>query len=135
MVTEMETREEPTVTALVSGIIKDAQELMSQQMRLLKSEVQEDFRRTKQAVLPLLLGVGVALIGILLLTVMFVHLLSWAFPTLPLWTCYAVVGGILAAVGGVLVLWGKQQFDAFNPLPDESAQALKENLQWLAKPK
>src|SRR3954452_1320008 len=37
------------VTGLVSGIIDDAQKLMRQQLEMLKSEVREDFKRSKRA--------------------------------------------------------------------------------------
>ena len=121
------------MTGLVTGIINDAQELIKQQLALARHEIKEDFRKTKEAALSLALGGTIALLGGLLLGFMLVYLL--ALTDLPLWACYGIVGGLLAVVGGVLVYMGKKELDSFNPLPEESAQALKENVQWITKPK
>jgi hypothetical protein len=52
-----------------------------------------------------------------------------------LWACYAIVGGLLTLGGGLLVLAGKKKFDSFNPLPDETAKNIKENLEWITNSK
>jgi uncharacterized membrane protein YqjE len=122
----------PAVAPLVSGIVEDLQELLKQNLALFKVEVKEDLKKTKQAAGALGVGVGLAGVGALHLTVMLVYLLFWAFdPNLPLWACFGIVGGLFAAIGGALFLKGKRKLASFNPLPDESAQALKENVQWL----
>src|SRR5262249_31138196 len=104
-------------------------------LALLRSEVREDLRKTRDAALPIGLGGLVALLGGGLLTFLLVHLLHWATDfRLALWACFGIVGGGLAVLGAVLIYMGKKRFDAFNPLPDETAQALKENIQWITKP-
>jgi ligand-binding sensor domain-containing protein len=65
---------------------------------------------------------------------MLVYLLSWA-TTIPLWVCFGLVGACLAILSASLVYAGKKKFDSFNPLPAESAQALKENVQCLVNAK
>jgi hypothetical protein len=120
---------EANVTELVRGIINDAQELFKQQIALVRAEVRSDFSKTKEAVSALGIGIGVAALGVVLLCVMLVYLLHWAVPTLPLWVCYAIVGGVLAVVGGGLIYAGIRKFQSFNPLPDQSVEALRDNLQ------
>ena len=127
-----------SVAPLVAGIVDDLQELIKQNLTLFKVEVREDFKKTKQAAAALGVGIGLALLGGLHLTLMLVFLLWWAFdsaaraePGLPLWVCFAIVGGLFAGVGVALYLKGKKKLDSFNPLPDETAQALKENVQWI----
>jgi len=124
-----------SVTQLVSGIIEDAQELTRQQLALFKSEVRQDFARTKEAMISLAAGVGVAVLGAFLLCFMLVYLLNWAAPAMPLWACFGIVGGLLAVVGAGLVAAGRKKFESFNPLPDQSVSALKENVQWIKNPK
>jgi hypothetical protein len=120
------------VAPLVTGIIDDLQELIRQNLTLFKVEVREDFKKTRDAVSALGVGVGLAVVGGLHLTLMLVSLLWWAFdPNLPLWVCFAIVGVVLAGVGAALLVRGKKKLDSFNPLPDESAEALKENVQWI----
>jgi hypothetical protein len=62
---------------------------------------------------------------------MMAHLISWAWPEhVTLWGGYAIVGGALAALGIALVLWGKAKFSTFSPLPEQTMEGLKENIQW-----
>jgi len=136
MATDVQNPQDTSVTALVSGIVHDAQELLRQQLELFKHEVKEDLRKTREAALMMAAGGGVAVIAIMLLSLSLVFLLEWAFhPNLPLWACFAICGGVFAVAGAGLLYAGKAKFDSFNPLPDESAQALKENVQWITKPK
>jgi len=120
------------VAPLVTGIIDDLQELIKQNLTLFKVEVREDVKKTRDAAAALGVGIGVAAVGGLHLTLMLVFLLWWLFdPNLPLWACFAIVGGVAVGVGVALILRGKKKLDSFNPLPDESAEALKENVQWI----
>lgn len=128
--------DEASMTNLVKGIIDDVQELTKQQFALLKQEVQEDFSNTAQA--GTLLGVGVVtlVLGALLLCLTIPLLLEWAFrPNLPLWGAFAIVTGVVLAAGAGLFFAGLKKFQSFNPLPDRTAEALKENVQWLTNPK
>jgi len=121
---------EPTVTELVSGIIDDAQKLIKQQVEMLRVEIRDDFRRTREATQYVGVGIVVGAVGGVFLLVSLVFLLKWLAPTLPDWACWAIVGGAFVIIGGVTAYVGKRMFDSFNPLPDQSAEALQENLQW-----
>jgi len=124
------THPEGTVTALLAGIVQDAQRLLSQQIELLKVEIKEDIRKTLVGVGFIAAGAGMLLVGALLLCFMLVHLLHWAFPGLDLWLCFLIVGGGLTLLGATLVFAAAYRFSTFNPLPDQTLQGLKENLQW-----
>jgi hypothetical protein len=124
-----------SMTELVTGIVHDAQELTRQQFAMFQAEIKHDLAKTKEAVLAMALGGGVALLGVILLCFMLVHLLYWAMPAVPLWAWFGIVGGVLVIVGSGLIYAGRRTFDTFNPLPDESAQAMRENIQWITTPK
>jgi len=124
-----------TVTGLVSGIVTDTQELCKQQIALLKHEVREDLRKTRDAALALGAGVGVLALGVVFLMTALALLLAWAIPGLPVWGGFGILAVVLIIGGLVLLLAGKRKFDSFNPLPNETAEALKENVQWIAKQK
>jgi Putative Actinobacterial Holin-X, holin superfamily III len=126
---------ERSVTTLVSGIIADAQQLIQQQFTMFRQEIRDDLRKTKEAALSLALGVGISLVGSVLLLLMLPFLLYWAVPALPLWACFGIVGGVLTTLGGALVYAGVKKIESFNPLSDQSAQTMKENLQWTTNPK
>jgi hypothetical protein len=141
MAVDMQTGHEPytangresSMTGLVAGIIDDFQRLMEQQLRLLRREVQDDFGKTLEALTMLAVGGALAAVAGILVAFALAHGLNAAYPDLPLWGAYAIVGGGLALIGGALLYAGTKRFESFNPLPDESAQALKENVQCLMK--
>jgi uncharacterized membrane protein YqjE len=135
MANEVSTGPESTMTGLLTGIVNDAQELIKQQLALFRAEIRDDFQKTKEVALSFLIGASVLLLGGLLLVLMLPLLLNWIWPQLPLWACFGIIGGILAGVGGALCYAGKKTMDSFNPLPDQSVEALRENVQWLTKPR
>jgi hypothetical protein len=134
MANDVHTGADASVTTLVSGIIHDAEDLFKQQLHLLKHEVRADMRKTVAAALSLVVGAFVLATGAFLLGWMLVYLLQ-QLTELELWACFGIVGGTLAVIGAILCYVGKLKFDSFNPLPDETAEALKENVQWITKPK
>jgi len=132
---DLQTEPDVSVTHLVGGILKDAQKLIEQQISLLRHEVKEDLHKTKEAGLLLIVGSVIGLVGGFLVAFMLVELLSWIAPHLPFWVCCGIVGIPIAALGAGLFCAGIQKFKSFNPLPDQSVQALKETIQWKTNPK
>jgi len=134
MTTEDLPATEPSMTRLVTGIMQDVQDLLQQQLVLFKVEIRSDFDKALKASTILLAGGVVCVLGGMLLCLMLVHLAYWAWgPALPLWACYAAVGGLVAAVGAGLVWAGLKWFASFNPLPEQSLAEMKENVQCLTK--
>jgi len=123
-----------SVTGLVSGIVTDAQELVKQQLALVRAELKADFRRTVRAAAMLACGAVAALPAVILLCFTVVYLLHEP-AGLPLWASFLIVGGALAVLSAVLVGVGVQRFRSFNPMPDQSVEAFKENVRWMTTPK
>ena len=131
MASDLHTEAGFSVTSLVSGIISDAQELIRQQLALLRWEIRDDFRRTVQILIATFSGAFLVAVGGALLCFMLVHLLNSLVPALPLWACFGIIGAAVTLIGGGTCYLALSRFKTFNPLPDESAQALKENVQWI----
>lgn len=133
MPANLQTDSGPSVAELVSGIVHDAQNLVGQQLALFKQEVREDFQKTRDAAVSLVLAAGLLLVGAILLCLMFVYLLhevaNW-----PLWVSFLTVGGVLTVIGGVMAFIGREQIKTVNPVPEQTAKALEENLEWKTKP-
>jgi microsomal dipeptidase-like Zn-dependent dipeptidase len=125
--------EQQNMASLVTGIMNDAQDLFKQQVNLVRQEIKEDFRKTKEASIPMAIGLWLAGTGIFLLCV--TAALGLAAAGLSYWASFAIVGTVVTLAGAGLTFAGKKKFESFNPLPDQSAEALKENLEWIAKPK
>jgi len=125
---------QPSLTELVSGIVSDAQTLIRQQVVMLRAEIKEDMRRTKDAAKFMGLGIGLAALGGLFLVIGLVYLLQWLAPSIPEWGCWMIVGGVLVVGGLVAVYAGQRMFASFNPLPDKTLNALQENVSWITNP-
>lgn len=132
MATNLQESSEQSLTSIVSGIIGDCQELIKQQMDLLKSEVAADLRKTKEAAVALVFGVAALFLGGTLLSVAVIQLLI-AFVPLPPWASYLLVASVVVALGGVLTYLGWNRFQSINA--NQSVKALKENLEWKTNPK
>jgi hypothetical protein len=132
--TESRVSTEPKVSTLVAGIVHDVEELVKQQLALFRAEMLTDVHKVRDAAIPLGLGIWGILLGLAALCLMLVHLLQWA-TDMPLWVSYLIVGVVCVMAGGVLAYLGKKKFDSFTILPEESAQALKENVECLMNPK
>jgi len=137
--------DQQSLTGLVKGIIADFGDLIRQEIRFAKAEVKSDFHKTKESIAVLATGAAVAVLGVFLLAWMLVYLLHWlTIPPdaalhdparVPLWGCFGIVGLVLLAIGAALVMAGKKKLEAFNPLPDQTAQTVKENVEWIANSK
>jgi len=133
MATNLHSGPDSGVGELVAGIVHDAQELINQQLALFKQEVRQDLKRARDGAAFMATAAGACLIGSLLLVLMLVHLLNWLAPdNLPLWSCYGIVGGVLALIGAVLAWRATQKFE--RALPEKTVKALEENLEWKTKP-
>jgi hypothetical protein len=144
MVNEVHTSSEASTTSLLRGIINDTGDLIRQELRFAQAEFKADLRKSKEAATVLALGVGTAGLGALLLAVMLVFLLHWlTVPTgvqidparVPLWGCFGIVSAVFLATGAALVWMGYRKFESFNPLPDETAKTVKENVEWIMNSK
>jgi len=118
-----------SVSELVSEIISDAQKLIRQQTDMLTAEVREDFRRSKRAAEFGSIGIVCTTVGSLGLITALAYLLHEQFQ-FAMWASWGIVGGIFLVAGVVLGVWSYQLLERFNPLPDKTFNALKENLTW-----
>jgi hypothetical protein len=142
MINEVTTSSEPNTTSLLRGITSDIGDLIRQEVRFARTEIQSDLRKSRDAVLVLALGAGTAVLGAIHLTVMLVFLLHWLTAPagtdpadIPLWGCFGIVSAVFLATGAALVWLGVKKFESFNPLPDKTAQTVKENVEWIMNSK
>jgi hypothetical protein len=115
---------------LLCRLVQDSEGLIRQQLGLLRSEVGRELGKATEAAGCLGGGAGLVAAGGLLGTVMLVHLLHRS-SRLPLWACYGLVSGGLAATGAALLARGRRSAAAVRPDLPETAAAFQENLAWL----
>jgi hypothetical protein len=122
------------MTALAGDVLAGVEQLVVQQLQLLRHELRQDLRQARTAAIFLGAGLGVTLVGGLLFCLMPPYWLHWSVPELPLWACFGSAGGVFLLLGGGAVYTALEKFQASAALP-ESLAALKENVACLLKPK
>jgi hypothetical protein len=134
--------EEASMTSLLRGIINDLGDLIRQEIRFARTEMKSEVRKTTRVCAVLALGVGIASLGVVLVAFMSVHLIhTLSSPagtdtaSIPLWGCYGIVAAVFLVVGGGLGFVGYQSLQKLNPLPDQTAQSVKENVEWIMNSK
>jgi hypothetical protein len=121
-----------SVTGLVTGIIGDAQTLLKQQAEMLKAEVREDFQRSKRAAEFGAVGIVCTTVGALGLITALAYLLHEQFQ-FAMWASWGIVGVLFTIAGVALGGFSYVLLERFNPLPDKTFNALKENITWQTK--
>jgi len=118
------------VTRILEDILRHLGEIIRSEIRLVQTEIRQDFRDVKHAG-TYLVAAGVAgmfALGFLLLAA--VYGLSTIMPP---WLAAITVGGVLGIVGVALMSRGLHMLKATNMTPDRTIQSLEDNLKWFKK--
>jgi uncharacterized membrane protein YqjE len=131
MATDVQNPENASVTALAAGVVEDAHTLLRQQLELFRSELRQDLRQSREMASSMIVGLILALVAAGLLTTMLVYLVHY-------WTnwhlagCYALVGGLVAAIAGFFIWRAITTLEQIKPL-EQTTEAIEENLEWKTK--
>jgi uncharacterized membrane protein YqjE len=142
MSVQVPTSSEPGFSTLVREIVNDFEELVKTQIRFARAEIKEELNKSKEAAALLASGAASALVGLLFLGMMLAHLLHWLTEPpgtdvahLPLWVCHAIVAALFIITGAGLALLGRKMLATVHPVPEQTAQTLKENVEWITNSK
>jgi len=116
------------IAELAGGIIEDAQRLLRQEVQLVRSEMQKEWDKAKSAGTELGVGAGLALVGGLMLAFMLAFLIQYLAGWQNPWGGFAIVGGVLAAVGAALLMRGGQQASEVSLVPKQAIEELEETV-------
>jgi hypothetical protein len=119
-----------SISALLSGIVGDAQDLVRQEIALARQEIREEINAAKNAGTALLIAGAILAVGGLFLLVTLAlglaDLLNW-----PAWAGFGVVGLVFAIVGAIMFSSARQRMKQINPVPERTVETLKENVEWI----
>jgi hypothetical protein len=120
-----------SLTQLVGGIVTDLQTLVRQELQLAKSEMRHEWDITKTAAASMAAGASLLAAAGLLFCFAIVYLLAALAPGLPLWASFGLLAVALGLIGGILVAAGRTKATEIHVVPPQTAETLKENVQWL----
>lgn len=124
-------REDASIGQIIGDISDDLSTLFRQEVALARAEIKQEASKAGQAA-GMLGGAGVAgHLVLLLITFAFVAALSNVMD--PAWAAL-IAAVIWGAVGFVLYSTGRKRLSTVNPVPQQTAETLKEDAQWLRNP-
>src|SRR5215475_707462 len=98
----------PTLLSLVRGIVDDSKQLVIGQYELRKYQTLRQVAKGKVVAIWTGIGIALAAIGTILMTLMIIHLLHEVLD-LPLWGSYGIVGIVAIAIGGGFLYGAKSR--------------------------
>ena len=113
--------------ALISGVIKDLQDLLRAEVQLAKTELREDATGIGKALAFIAAGAFVGLVGLIFLIQAIVWILD---EFLNDWLAATIVAVALLVIAAILALSGKNKLSATNLKPEQTIETLKEDQQW-----
>lgn len=135
MATDVRIPSPTSITVLLRGIVNDVQDLVRQQLALFRQEVRDEVRTTRDGLLIIVAGAGLALVGVLVIALGLPLLLNWLAPQIPLWACFGIVGAAGALMGAAVIYAGVRQLKSIDAIPPQTVDALRENLTWTTHPR
>jgi hypothetical protein len=123
MANEVHPTTESGIASLVTGITGDFQQLVREEVALMRQEIQEDIHKTKEAVIALAVGAAAAGVSLILIGFTAVYVLA-AISALPLWSSFATATTVLMIVAAGLFFMGKQNLASFRPQREPASASL-----------
>ena len=118
--------EDRSLSELLSDVTTEVATLFRKEVELAKAETSEQVSRAAKA--GGMLGAA-AVIGFLDL-ILFSFALAWALSeVVPEGAAFAIVGVLFAIVAGALFVAGKKRLANVNPVPNQTVQTLREDVQ------
>ena len=113
---------------LIRGTLHDAQDLVRGEIALAKAEMRQEIRKVGAGAAALAAAAVAALIAVVFL----LTAAAWGLTTAlawPVWSGFAIVGGVVLLAALVLAMMGKKRFNGEQRMP-LTTETMKETLQW-----
>jgi Putative Actinobacterial Holin-X, holin superfamily III len=116
-----------SVGELLSDVTQDLGQLVRKEIELAKSETREEIRDATRA--GAMFGVA-GVVGFLAL-LMLSFAVAWGLAeVMPAGVAFLIVGIVDVVIAAIAVRAGRERFQEFDPVPHETIDTLKEDVQW-----
>jgi uncharacterized membrane protein YqjE len=116
------------IGSLISGTIRDMQDLVRAEVQLAKAELKEDAKGIGAGAGMLAAGAFVGLVGLVWLVFAAIHLVDKAIEEL--WLSAGIVSLVLLAIAAILAQRGRSTLRASNLKPEQTIETLREDQRW-----
>lgn len=123
---------EPPISSLISGILRDASDLIAKEITAARLEMREELANIKSTAILMGIGAIALLLGGILLLFTIAHALN-EYTDLKLWASFAIVTGVMLLIGIAVLLAGKQRAAKTKVVPTESIENAKEDARWITR--
>ena len=114
--------------SLITGVIKDLQDLVRAEIQLAKTEVKEDATAAGKGIAYIAAGALIGLVGFIFLMLAATYLLNeWIEE---LWISAGIVALALLLIAAILASSGRSKLRAGNLKPEQTIETLKEDQAW-----
>jgi len=117
--------EEPPLGELFSELTSNLQTLLRKEVELAKIEVQDQMSKATKAGAMFGVGAVAGLLGAILLSFAAAFGLAEGIPT---WLAFLAVALLYLAVAGLMFVSGKKRLESFQPVPRQTMETLKEDV-------
>ena len=128
--TESDPEGQQSYGALLSGLLKDVQDLLRGEVRLAKAEIRDDVKTLAGGLGMLAAAAIISLVG---LTVLMIGVAVLVTEWLEDWQAFGLVGLAVLVLAAIHGLIGKNRVSAANLAPDQTIESLKEDKQWVSQ--
>ena len=124
-------RDERSLGELFGELNREFSHLVRQEVQLAKTELREEATKAGKAA-GMLGGAGVAAVfGLLLLS----FAAAWGLAeVMPVGFAFLIVGAVYVLVAVILFMRGRAQMKQVSPVPEQTMETLKEDVQWAKAP-
>ena len=116
-----------SISDVFQNIVRNVQEIVRSEIRLAKTEIQEEILKAKFATLLLGAGALTLIFGIFFLLLALVHTLTLVIPS---WGAALIVGTVLVLVACLMLATSLKRWKHINPTPEHTVETIKENISW-----
>lgn len=121
---------ERSVSDVLQDILRDLQDMLRSEIRLVKVEIREEVRRTVSSSVWIAAGAA----GAVSAWIFLLWTLVFALATrMPMWAATLVVAVVMGAAAAVLTTGGIRRAKHIQPIPERTVESVKENLEWMKR--
>jgi uncharacterized membrane protein YqjE len=116
-----------SISSVLRDIVQNIQDIVRSELRLAKTELAEQATKAKGA------GLRLAAAAVCGFFAMFFILLGAVFAlsiVVPNWAAATIVAVLMAVAGGGMYASGRRRLQEVHPIPEQTVETVKANIQW-----